>query len=46
MPTPCIDLYSDTQTRPTRGMREAMANACVGDEQSDDDPTTLELCEP
>ncbi|EIN02195.1 aromatic amino acid beta-eliminating lyase/threonine aldolase [Paraburkholderia hospita] len=26
-------------------MREAMANACVGDEQSDDDPTTLELCE-
>lgn len=45
MPAHCIDLYSDTQTRPTQGMREAMASALVGDEQSDDDPTTLELCE-
>jgi threonine aldolase len=41
----CIDLYSDTQTRPTPGMRAAMAQAVVGDEQSDDDPTTLQLCE-
>lgn len=40
-----IDLYSDTQTRPTAGMREAMARAEVGDEQSDSDPTTLALCE-
>ncbi|GJE18367.1 threonine aldolase family protein [Methylobacterium marchantiae] len=40
-----IDLYSDTQTRPTPGMREAMARAEVGDEQSDSDPTTLALCE-
>ncbi|WP_274533835.1 threonine aldolase family protein [Methylobacterium sp. Leaf399] len=40
-----IDLYSDTQTRPTPGMREAMARAVVGDEQSNDDPTTLALCE-
>jgi threonine aldolase len=40
-----IDLYSDTQTRPTPGMRAAMAQAVVGDEQSDDDPTTLQLCE-
>ena len=39
-----IDLYSDTQTRPTQGMREAMARAVVGDEQSNDDPTTRELC--
>ena len=40
-----IDLFSDTQTRPTAGMREAMARAVVGDEQSDSDPTTLALCE-
>ncbi|MFD0934996.1 threonine aldolase family protein, partial [Methylobacterium trifolii] len=40
-----IDLYSDTQTRPTPGMREAMARAEVGDEQSDSDPTTRALCE-
>ncbi|MCK2053021.1 threonine aldolase family protein [Methylobacterium sp. 37f] len=39
-----IDLYSDTQTRPTPGMRAAMAAAEVGDEQSDSDPTTLALC--
>jgi threonine aldolase len=41
----CIDLYSDTQTRPSAGMRAAMAAAVVGDEQSDDDPTTRQLCE-
>jgi threonine aldolase len=41
----CIDLFSDTQTRPSPGMRAAMAQALVGDEQSDDDPTTLALCE-
>ena len=40
-----IDLFSDTQTRPTPGMRAAMASAVVGDEQSDSDPTTLALCE-
>jgi threonine aldolase len=45
VPQRIIDLYSDTQTRPTAGMRAAMANAVVGDEQSDDDPTTLRLCE-
>ena len=28
-----INLYSDTQTRPTAEMREAMAAAEVGDEQ-------------
>jgi threonine aldolase len=40
-----INLLSDTQTRPTPGMREAMARADVGDEQIGDDPTTNALCE-
>src|SRR5271168_3335490 len=35
-----VNLLSDTQTRPTPGMREAMARADVGDEQVGDDPTT------
>ena len=35
-----IDLYSDTQSRPTRAMREAMATAEVGDEQSRTDPVS------
>ena len=39
-----VDLFSDTQTRPTAGMREAMARAEVGDEQSGSDPTTNALC--
>jgi threonine aldolase len=39
-----INLYSDTQTRPTAAMREAMASAEVGDEQSFRDPTVNELC--
>lgn len=34
-----IDLYSDTKTRPTPGMRQAMADAEVGDEQHQEDPT-------
>src|SRR6266516_6331559 len=38
-----IDLRSDTQTKPTRAMREAMAGAEVGDEQEREDPTVLEL---
>ena len=40
-----INLLSDTQTRPTSGMREAMARAVVGDEQIGDDPTVNLLCE-
>src|ERR1700723_98701 len=40
-----INLLSDTQTRPTSGMREAMARAEVGDEQIGDDPTVNILCE-
>ncbi len=40
-----VDLYSDTKTRPSTAMREAMATAEVGDEQSGDDPTTTRLCD-
>src|SRR3954469_13699444 len=45
LPPVRINLLSDTQTRPTPGMREAMARADVGDEQTGDDPTTNLLCE-
>lgn len=38
-----IDLYSDTATRPSAGMRKAMAEAEVGDEQRREDPTTRVL---
>jgi threonine aldolase len=38
-----VNLYSDTQTRPSDGMRAAIAGAVVGDEQRGLDPTTLEL---
>src|SRR6201985_579557 len=40
-----INLLSDTQTRPTPAMREAMAKAEVGDEQIGDDPTVNLLWE-
>src|SRR3954471_7982412 len=38
-----IDLRSDTVSHPTPGMREAMANAEVGDDVFGDDPTVNEL---
>lgn len=38
-----VNLYSDTQTRPTEGMRAAIAAAEVGDEQRGRDPTTTRL---
>ncbi len=38
-----VDLFSDTQTRPTDAMRQAMATAEVGDEQRGEDPTTSAL---
>ena len=38
-----INLYSDTQTRPTEEMRAAMAAAEVGDEQRREDPTVIAL---
>lgn len=40
-----IDLSSDTATRPSEGMRQAMAAAPVGDEQRGEDPTTTRLQE-
>ncbi|MEM7797751.1 MAG: threonine aldolase family protein [Chloroflexota bacterium] len=39
-----INLYSDTQSRPSREMREAMLDAPVGDEQKDLDPSVNRLC--
>ncbi len=38
-----VDLYSDTQSRPTTGMRRFMMEAQVGDEQRGEDPTTAQL---
>ncbi|MEO2031913.1 MAG: GntG family PLP-dependent aldolase [Planctomycetaceae bacterium] len=38
-----IDLYSDTSTRPTPGMRQAMASAEVGDDMRGEDPTVNHL---
>ena len=45
MPDSVINLYSDTQTRPSAGMRQAMASAEIGDEQRGQDPTVTALCE-
>lgn len=38
-----VDLRSDTVTRPTPAMREAIARAAVGDDALGDDPTALNL---
>src|SRR5215204_2577292 len=38
-----IDLRSDTLTQPSAGMRTAMAEAVVGDEQKREDPTVIAL---
>lgn len=40
-----IDLRSDTVTRPSKGMREAMATAEVGDDVFGEDPTVNKLQE-
>jgi len=40
---PIIDLRSDTVTRPTAAMRQAMAAAEVGDDVLGDDPTVIAL---
>jgi threonine aldolase len=40
-----VNLFSDTQTRPSAAMKDAMMRAEVGDEQSGDDPTVNALCE-
>ncbi|SMB98062.1 L-threonine aldolase [Hymenobacter roseosalivarius DSM 11622] len=43
MPEPIIDLRSDTVTRPTAAMLEAMFRAPVGDDVYEEDPTVREL---
>src|SRR2546427_8631558 len=40
-----IDLRSDTVTRPSPGMRQAMAEAPVGDDQYGEDPSVNRLQE-
>ena len=40
-----VNLSSDTQTKPSRGMKEAMMEAEVGDEQMGSDPTIWALCD-
>ena len=40
-----INMHSDTQSRPTPGMKDAMMAAELGDEQSMNDPTTNRLGE-
>jgi threonine aldolase len=40
-----INLYSDTQSKPSRAMKEAMLEAEVGDEQGGSDPTVWALCD-
>ncbi|MFA6540193.1 MAG: low-specificity L-threonine aldolase [Bacteroidota bacterium] len=45
MSTTLIDLRSDTVTKPSKAMREAMANAEVGDDVFGEDPTVIALQE-
>lgn len=40
-----IELFSDTKTKPSAAMRQAMANADVGDERAGEDPTVNALIE-
>ncbi len=40
-----VNLYSDTQTKPSRAMKQAMVEAELGDEQHGSDPTTTALCD-
>jgi threonine aldolase len=40
-----VDLYSDTQSRPTADMRRFMLDAEVGDEQRGEDPCVKRLCD-
>ena len=45
LPPVRVNLFSDTQTRPSAAMKEAMMRAEVGDEQNGDDPTIVALCD-
>jgi threonine aldolase len=40
-----VNLYSDTQTKPSAAMKAAMMEAETGDEQTGSDPTINALCE-
>src|SRR3974390_1006420 len=40
-----VNLSSDTQTKPSAGMKQAMVQAEVGDEQMGSDPTIWALCD-
>ena len=45
LPQVRVNLFSDTQTRPSAAMKEAMMRAETGDEQNGDDPTVNALCD-
>ncbi len=45
LPPVRVNLYSDTQTRPSPAMKQAMMEAETGDEQHGDDPTIQALCD-
>ncbi|WP_428491573.1 threonine aldolase family protein [Rhodopila sp.] len=45
LPPMRINLFSDTQTRPSAAMKDAMMRAELGDEQNGDDPTVNALCD-
>ncbi len=45
LPPVRVNLYSDTQTKPSPGMKTAMMRAALGDEQYGTDPTVHELCD-
>jgi threonine aldolase len=45
LPPLTVNLYSDTQTRPSAAMKAAMMQAPVGDEQAGQDPTVWALCD-
>ncbi len=45
LPPVRVNLYSDTQTKPSAAMKDAMMRAEVGDEQHGDDPTIHALCD-
>ena len=40
-----VNLYSDTQSKPTPAMKQAMMQAPMGDEQGGSDPSVWELCD-
>jgi threonine aldolase len=45
LPPVRVNLFSDTQTRPSAAMKDAMMRADTGDEQNGDDPTVNALCD-